>query len=134
MAQHCAPKAEALTELLATDDGAEHFKSMIEMGDRPEIVAETIGAYTREPDQVMAEWAELPESFLPILLTAWELAHDRGVLFTVLSETPVSPITYARTGRVTTRIEYDAGGVRLYVSHVEGHHAEWFKPRVEAAV
>jgi hypothetical protein len=82
---------------------------------------------------VHAEFAELPRSFMSTWLVAWRMAHEAGQSFEIISEPAPRPLEYAKAGRVAYRIEHDNEGVRMYVSHVHGHHAEWFKPELEAA-
>lgn len=77
---------------------------------------------------IHAEFDELPRSFMSTLLIAWRMADASGQTFEMISEPAPRPLEYAKAGRVAYRIEHDDEGVRMYVNHVHGHHADWFKP------
>jgi hypothetical protein len=98
-------------------------------------VGETVAAYCDDATAsiIREEIRELPRSFTSLLLTLWHMADESGQTFEMVSEPAPKPLEYARAGRVAYRIEHDVEGVRMYVSHVHGHHAEWFKPELEAA-
>ncbi len=75
-----------------------------------------------------AEFSELPRSFVGTFMDAWYMADEQGLPFVLASEPPARPLEFARNGRVGFRLEHDQAGVTMYVSHVHGHHADWFKP------
>lgn len=72
------------------------------------------------------EFDALPGSFLENYASAAVDAHSHGKRITLVSAPPDKPLDAARAGRVVWTISYDKGGVEMLVSHVHGHHAEWF--------
>jgi hypothetical protein len=72
------------------------------------------------------EFGVLPRSFLIVAQAAWSEALDGGKPFRLESEAPEKRIEAARNGRVAWNVSYDEEGVKMVVSHVHGHHAEWF--------
>jgi hypothetical protein len=133
MAVNCRAATAVLNEKLRKKDSAAEFLELWKRNATPEEVAEAI---TSDCDETTAsvirtEFRELPRSFLTLWLTLWRMANESGQTFELISEPAARPLEYARAGRVAYRIENDLDGVRMYVSHVEGHHADWFKPAAE---
>lgn len=88
-----------------------------------------------EPEELIdAEFDALPDGFLALVGDAVTEAHIAGKPFELHSERPTKPIEAAKAGRVEVRTVYDEDGVKMYVSHVHGHHADWFSnTRAETA-
>jgi len=102
----------------------------MDQGASPREVANEIADHCdpMTAEVIRSEFASLPRSFMSTWLIAWRLADEAGQSFEMISEPAPRPLEYAKAGRVAYRIEHDNEGVRMYVSHVHGHHAEWFKP------
>lgn len=135
MAVSCRTAAGALNEILQSKEGADRFRTLLNSGATPREFAAAIADHC-DPllaEIIHAEFDELPRSFMSTWLIAWRLADEAGLTFEMISEPAPRPLEYAKAGRVAYRIEHDTDGVRMYVSHVHGHHAEWFKPAVEVA-
>jgi hypothetical protein len=122
-----------LNSILETGNGANRFKTLMNEGAPPRDFASEIAKHCDPElaDVVRAEFDELPRSFISTWLIAWRLADEAGQPFEMVSEAPSRPLEYAKAGRVAYRVEHDNDGVRMYVSHVLGHHADWFKPAAE---
>ena len=135
MAYQCRAAATALNSILGTESGAEEFRNLMNQGAQPRDFAEAIAKHCNPSlaDVVRAEFDDLPRSFISAWLIAWRMADEAGQPFEMVSEPAPRPMEYARAGRVEYRIEHDLDGVRMYISHVHGHHADWFKSGVEAA-
>ena len=131
----CRAATGSLNEILGTQEGARQFRELMDHGASPREFVDAIAARCA-PEMaslIHAEFDELPRSFISTWLIAWRLADEAGQSFEMISEPAPRPLEYAKAGRVAYRIEHDDEGVRMYVSHVHGHHAEWFKPVREAA-
>jgi hypothetical protein len=130
----CRTATAALNDILGDEAGAAHFRELMNQGASPREFVRAI-ADRCEPSTralIHAEFDELPRSFMSTWLIAWRLADEAGQTFEMISEPAQRPLEYAKAGRVAYRIEHDVEGVRMYVSHVHGHHADWFKPVAEA--
>lgn len=135
MAFQCRAAATQLNWILSTKSGADQFRTLMNQGAQSRDFAEAIAKHCdpATADVVRAEFDELPRSFISTWLLAWRLADEAGQSFEMISEPAPRPLEYAKAGRVAYRIEHDVDGVRMYISHVHGHHADWFKPEVAAA-
>ena len=135
MASDCRVAATILNSLLQNEASANDFRTLMNQGAPPRDFAEAIAKHCDPSmaDVVRAEFDELPPSFISTWLIAWRLADDAGQKFEMISEPAPRPLEHAKAGRVSYRIEHDVDGVRMFVSHVHGRHAEWFKPQVEVA-
>ncbi|MBT5774521.1 MAG: hypothetical protein HOH95_09100 [Dehalococcoidia bacterium] len=125
----CRLLTTVINDVLATDSGAEEFRDLV---DRRAPSADVVAAVIRHCDLPTAEVAReefdvLPRTFMSTWLVAWRMADAAGQSFELFSEPAARPLEYARAGRVQYRIENDVDGVRFFVSHVHGHHADWFK-------
>jgi hypothetical protein len=130
MSYECRRITAIVTQVLASEAGAVEFRSLME---RNASSAEIVEAFTAHCDKVEADlmWAEfneLPRSFVGTFMDAWYMADEQGMPFVLASEPPARPLEFARNGRVGFRLEHDQTGVTMYVSHVHGRHADWFKP------
>lgn len=135
MTLNCRIAVGHLNETLATDTGAERFRLLMQQGaSSREIASElTEGCDPLAAEVIRSEFEALPRSFMSTWLIAWRMADESGQSFEMISEPAPRPLEYAKAGRVAYRIEHDDEGVRMYVSHVHGHHADWFKPAAEVA-
>lgn len=133
MTEVCRTATGMLNAMLRTESGAERLRTLMIQGASPREFASEIASYCdpATADLVHAEFDSLPQSFMSTWLVAWRLADEAGHSFEMISEPAPRPLEYAKTGRVAYRIEHDNDGVRMYVSHVHGHHADWFKPAPE---
>lgn len=134
MAVTCRVAAGTLNSMLNNETSVRRLQTLMAQGASAREFANEIAVHC-DPDTadaVRAEFDELPRSFISTFLIAWRLADEAGESFEMISEPAPRPLEYAKAGRVAYRIEHDNEGVRMYVSHVHGHHAEWFKPGVEA--
>lgn len=124
-----------ITEVLGTESGAAEFRALMEQNASAMTIAEAFAAHCEpaEAELMMAEFAELPRSFVGTFMDAWLMAADGGRRFELASRPPTMPLDSARRGAVSFSIEHDQQGVTMYVSHVHGRHADWFKPAVAAA-
>ena len=132
MAFECRRITAIVTQVLGSESGAAEFRALM---DRNASSAEIVTAFTAhcnraEGDLMRAEFSELPRSFVGTFMDAWYMADEQGMPFVLASEPPARPLEFARNGRVGFRLEHDQAGVTMYVSHVHGRHADWFKPAV----
>lgn len=132
MSYECRRITAIVTQVLSSESGAAEFRALM---DRNAASAEIVDAFTQhcttaEGDLMRAEFSELPRSFVGTFMDAWYMANEQGLPFVLASEPPARPLEFARNGRVGFRLEHDLHGVTMYVSHVHGHHADWFKPAV----
>ena len=131
MAWDCRRITAIVTQVLNSESGATEFRGLM---DRNASSAEIVEAFTAhcnhqaEADLMRAEFSELPRSFVGTFMDAWYMADEQGLPFVLASEPPARPLEFARNGRVGFRLDHDQAGVTMYVSHVHGHHADWFKP------
>ncbi|MGE0134647.1 MAG: hypothetical protein AB7L91_11110 [Dehalococcoidia bacterium] len=130
MAYECRRITAIVTQVLNSEAGAAEFRALM---DSNASSAEVVDAFTQhctavEGDLMRAEFAELPRSFVGTFMDAWYMANEQGLPFVLASEPPARPLEFARNGRVGFRLEHDVHGVTMYVSHVHGRHADWFKP------
>ena len=135
MAVGCKRITGFITERLGSAEGAIEFGELLR---RQASAAEITEAFTAHADAELAalmleEFAELPENFVPTFMAAWALAQESGRSFTMASRAPERPLEQARQGRVSYTIDHDEQGVTMYVSHVAGHHARWYRPRTLVA-
>lgn len=134
MAYECRRITAIVTQVLNSEAGAAEFRALM---DRNAASAEIVEAFTQhctaaEGDLMRAEFSELPRSFVGTFMDAWYMADEQGLPFVLASEPPAKPLEFARNGRVGFRLDHDVHGVTMYVSHVHGRHAEWFKPAAAA--
>lgn len=129
MSYQCRLVTDVINEVLATEAGAIEFRELMDRGATSAEVVEAIANHsdTATAEVARYEFAELPRAFMSTWLVAWRMAHESGQSFEMVSEPAARPLQYARAGRVDYRIENDIDGVRFFVSHVHGHHADWFK-------
>jgi len=124
-----------VTEHLRSTEGAEQMRQMMARGASSE---EICGVFAGLCDEATAttlrqEFDELPRNFVYTFLMAWSLAASEGRPFTLASAPAARPMEYAHHGRVSYQIVHDEDAVTMYVSHVHGQHAEWFKPAAVTA-
>ncbi|HEX9704442.1 MAG TPA: hypothetical protein VGA20_04295 [Gemmatimonadales bacterium] len=126
---HCRLLTQQITEVLASNTAAALNLGRNRAALR--ISAEQLWKELR-PDLELeqrkigdAEFAALPDSFLPILHLAWLEAESAGLDFELRSEPPAQPIDQARAGRASVRIDYEETRIVMTVAHVANHHAQW---------
>ncbi len=129
MSVGCRLLTNVINEVVATESGAREFRDLV---DRRAPSADIVDAVVRHCDAETAaiaryEFDELPRTFMSTWLVAWRMADASDQSFELISEPAARPLEYARADRVDYRIENDVDGVRFFVSHVHGHHADWFK-------
>lgn len=136
MAIECRHITGVVTAHLNSPVGAEQMRAMMDRGATPEEITEAFAAVGSITEALLmrAEFAELPADFVPTFMNAWRIAEAGGRKFTLASQPPAQPLNYAHRGMVSYSIEHDNEGVTMYVSHVHGRHAEWYKPAALAAV
>jgi hypothetical protein len=136
LAWNCRLVTSLINDVLATEEGAKEFRELVDRGASAAEIVEAIARHSDEQTAELArhEFSELPRTFMSTWLVAWRMADASGQSFELVSEPAARPLEYARSGRVDYRIENDVNGVRFFVSHVHGHHAEWFKPEVQPAL
>ncbi len=129
LAVSCRLLTSVINDVLATESGAAEFRELVDGTAPAADIVEAIARHTDEETGELAryEFDELPRTFMSTWLVAWRMADASGQKFEMISEPAPRPLEYARAGRVDYRIENDINGVRFYVSHVHGHHADWFK-------
>lgn len=125
--------AHVLNSILESESGANEFRNLMNHGASPREIVAAIAARSDGEMATLAweEFRDLPRSFLTTWLVTWRLAEESGQSFELVSEPAPRPLEYAKAGRVAYRIEHDNDGVRMYVNHVQGYHADWFKPAPE---
>ena len=130
MSISCRLVSSVINEVLATESGAREFCELMDRGASSAEIVEAVAAHcdTATAEVARYEFKELPRTFMSSWLVVWRMAHESGHSFELISEPAARPLEYARAGRVDYRIENDVDGVRFFVSHVHGRHAEWFKP------
>jgi hypothetical protein len=135
MATECRRLTAIITDYLATESGAVEMKALLERrASAQEIVELLAGACSQAEATLMRdEFAELPDNFVQTFTTAWAVAASGGRAFTLTSAPPAQPLDFARRGCVAYTIEHDERGITMYVSHVHGRHAEWYKPAMATA-
>ena len=136
MAVSCRTITSVINEVLATEAGAAEFRELVDRGASSAEVVEAVARYCDEETAALAryEFSELPRTFMSTWLVAWRMADESGQTFELVSEPAARPLEYARAGRVDYRIENDFDGVRFFVSHVHGYHADWFKQEAAPAL
>ena len=136
MSAECRAITEEITEYLNSEAGIVEMQGLMRSGASAVQITEAFARIAPNPVDAMLmreEFASLPADFVTTFMTAWAVAASAGRRFTLTSEAPASPLDFARRGCVAYRIEHDERGVTMYVSHVHGRHAEWFKPAVAVA-
>ena len=136
MSWECRQLTAIITEVLGTESGAAEFKALMEQNASAAVIAEAFAAHcdAAEAALMMDEFSELPRSFVGTFMDAWLMAAEDRRRFELASRPPATPLDYARRGCVSFSIEHDERGVTMYVSHVHGRHAGWYKPAVAAAL
>jgi len=125
-----------ITEHLNSEHGRREMRALMQRGASAEEIVEAFANVAGGADAVLmrAEFAELPADFVSMFMNAWLVAANGGRRFTLTSRPPERPLEFARNGRVSYTLEHDESGVTVYVSHVHGRHAEWFKPAAVATI
>ncbi len=136
MAVECRHITAVVTAHLNSPEGAEQMRTMMDRHASLEEITEAFAAQGSITEALLmrAELAELPNDFIPTFMNAWRVAEAGGRTFTLASRPPTQPLNYAHRGMVSFSVEHDVEGVTMYVSHVHGRHAEWYKPAAVAAV
>lgn len=129
MSWDCRTITGIVTDYLATSEGSEQMRGMMARGASSEEITEALAAICDEHNAAVmrSEFQELPRNFVYTFLMAWGLATSDGKPFTLTSRPAPRPLEYAHQGRVSYEIVHEEAGVVMYVSHVHGQHAEWFK-------
>ena len=120
---------QVITEHLASAEGGEQMRTMMARHASSEEIMEAFAAECDEETaaSMHAEFSELPRNFVYTFMMAWGLAVSGGLPFTLASAAPDRPVEYAHRGRVSYEVVHEDRGVTMYVSHVHGRHADWFK-------
>ncbi len=97
-----------------------------------------IGAFAAQApadiaELIRLEFAEMPDPMFQTIMTSWLAADGSGKGFELRSVAPEKPLEYAHRGRVRLTVDYEEDRAIVSVSHVAGHHAEWYKPAVALA-
>lgn len=134
MSFDCFQITAIVTEHLGSTAGARGMRALMERGaSQFEIVQAFANACSPAEGALMrSEFSELPENFVETFMSAWLLAAKAGRSFRLASAPPARPLDFAHRGAVSYTLEHDESGVTMYVSHVHGRHAEWFKPAAVA--
>lgn len=129
MAYECRRITAIVTQVLASETGANQFRALMDSNASSADIVDAFTTYATADEAALmrAEFAELPRSFVGTFMDAWYMADEQGMPFALTSEAPAKPLEFARNGRVGFRLEHDTAGVTMFVSHVHGRHAEWFK-------
>lgn len=129
MSWDCRTITGIVTAHLRSKEGAEEIRELMARGASAEEISGVFADLCdgRTAVTLREEFEELPRNFVYTFLMAWSLAASEGRPFTLASAPPARPMEYARRGRVSYEIVHDEDGVTMYVSHVHGRHADWFK-------
>jgi len=135
MSAECRQLTGIITEHLASESGAAEMQALMERRASAGEIVDALAEACRPAEAALmrAEFAELPENFVQTFTTAWAVAASGGRAFTLTSAPPAQPLDFARRGCVAYTIEHDERGITMYVSHVQGRHAEWYKPAMAIA-
>ena len=130
MTIECREITGVVTQVLNSPAGAAEFRELMERGASSEEIVRAFMTHCgpAEAELMWKEFSELPRSFVGTFMDAWYLGLGSGQRFELASEPPAKPVEYARNQRVSWRVEHDVNGIRMYVSHVHGRHADWYKP------
>ena len=134
MTAECRHLTATITEVLNSEEGAKEFRALMEANASGTTLAAAFAAHCSPMDSalMMREFAELPRSFVGTFMDAWLMAVDGGKRFALASRPPAMPLDYARRDCVSFNIEHDRNGVTVFVSHIHGRHAEWYRPAATA--
>lgn len=129
MSWDCRSITGIVTAHLNSPEGGEQMRAMMACGASSEEIAEALAAICDETtaETLRSEFRELPRNFVYTFLMAWSLAASQGQPFTLASAPAPRPLEYAHHGRVSYELVHDDNGVTMFVSHVHGQHADWFK-------
>jgi hypothetical protein len=135
MSAECRQLTGIITEYLASESGAAEMQALMERRASAGEIVDALAEACRPAEAALMreEFAELPENFVQTFTTAWAVAASGGRAFTLTSAPPAQPLAFARRGCVAYTIEHDDRGITMYVSHVHGRHAEWYKPAMAIA-
>jgi hypothetical protein len=134
MSYECRQMTVTITEVLRTESGAAEFRALMQRNASNTEIAEAFATHCEPADAALmiAEFAELPRSFVGTFMDAWLMADAAGRRFELASRPPTQPLDFARRDCVAFSLEHDQLGVTMYVSHVHGRHADWYKPAAAA--
>lgn len=63
-----------------------------------------------------------------MILQSWALATESGKRCELASRKPAEPLDFARHRRVRITVDSEDDAVCVGLSHVPGHHAQWYAP------
>jgi len=77
---------------------------------------------------VHEQFQNLP-SLVPLVISMWREASASGMRFTLTGEAPASRTEFHSRKRVRAVVDYEADGITVTLSHLDGHHAAWYLPQ-----
>ena len=131
----CYALTQHTTDELNSDEGREWIRRLLNEGASRE---ELIEAFAKQSapglaDLVRLEFTEMPDPMFQTIMASWLAADGSGRAFELRSERPERPLEFAHRGRVRLTVDYEEDRAVVSVSHVAGHHAQWYKPAVAAS-
>lgn len=128
----CYALTEHATAELGSEDGRIWIRNLLSKGAPRE---ELIEAFATQSDPALAdlvrlEFSEMPDPMFQTIMASWLAADGSGRAFELRSERPDKPLEFAHRQRVRLTVDYEEDRAIVSVSHVAGHHAQWYKPTV----
>lgn len=128
----CYALTQHTTEELNSDEGRQWIRRLISEGASREELIEAFATQSAPglADLVRLEFSEMPDPMFQTIMASWLAADGSGRAFELRSERPERPLEFAHRGRVRLTVDYEEDRAVVSVSHVAGHHAQWYKPTV----
>lgn len=132
---NCYALTQRTTEELNSDEGRQWIRRLINEGATREELIEAFATQSAPglADLVRLEFSEMPNPMFETIMASWLAADGSGRAFELRSERPEKPLEFAHRGRVRLTVDYEEDRAVVSVSHVAGHHAQWYKPTVTAS-
>jgi len=129
---NCYALTQRTTEELNSDEGRQWIRRLINEGATREELIEAFATQSAPglADLVRLEFSEMPDPMFETIMASWLAADGSGRAFELRSERPEKPLEFAHRGRVRLTVDYEEDRAVVSVSHVAGHHAQWYKPTV----
>lgn len=127
---NCYALTERTTNELNSDEGREWIRRLLNEGATREELIEAFAQQSAPglADLIRLEFTEMPDPMFQTIMASWLAADGSGRAFELRSEPPQRPLEFARRGRVRLTVDYEEDRAIVSVSHVAGHHAQWYKP------
>ncbi|MDA0364792.1 MAG: hypothetical protein O3B31_02170 [Chloroflexi bacterium] len=128
----CYTLTQRTTEEFNSDHGREWIRRLLHDGASREELIEAFATQSAPElaDLVRLEFSEMPDPMFQTIMASWLAADGSGRAFELRSERPEKPLEFAHRRRVRLTVDYEEDRAIVSVSHVAGHHAQWYKPTV----